>query len=467
MAAVLGLALASAASAQQRPAPATPTSPGQGGADIPVVAATGRDYQDCAGRDLEAKVRGCTRILEDPNTDQRTRTDTLWRRASAYRQLGRPDPAIADYSEYLKAHPRSASAYLERGISYSNKNDHDKALADYEQVIRLEPNNTWAYNNSGVVRNKQKRWDEAIAAFDKAIELDPLNLLAYKNRAESYEAKGEIEKAIAGFKHVLDTPERPGHRDDLRAKGMAQTNYDRLTSTAKPAARRVALVIGNSAYAHVASLPNPVNDAKALAQSLRKLGFAEVIEKTDMTRAELAAELQRFGDKAETADWAVIYYAGHGIEINSVNYVIPVDAKLVKAAHVEDEALPLDRVISKVEGAKKLRLVILDACRNNPFTARMQRDGRTRSVGQGLARIEPLGGTMIAYAARDGTVAQDGDGRHSPYAEALLKHMGEPGLDIRFLFDKVRDTVLTATRNQQMPFTYGSLPAEQFVFRPR
>ena len=124
--------------------------------------------------------------------------------------------------------------------------------------------------------------------------------------------------------------------------------------------------------------------------------------------------MKAFGDKATGADWAVIYYAGHGIEVGGVNYVIPIDAELKTAAHVEDEAIPLDRLLSKVESAHKLRLVILDACRDNPFAQRVASAGGTRSVGRGLARVEPRGGVLVAYSARDGHLAQDGDEANSP-----------------------------------------------------
>jgi uncharacterized caspase-like protein len=132
-----------------------------------------------------------------------------------------------------------------------------------------------------------------------------------------------------------------------------------------------------------------------------------------------------------------------------------VDAELSVATHVDDEAFPLDRVLAKVEGAHKLRLVILDACRENPFIAKMASAGGSRSVGRGLARIEPEGGVMVAYSAKNGQVAQDGDGDNSPFAQALLDHLGEPGLD----------DVRSRTNGQQEPFTYGSLSAESMYFK--
>jgi uncharacterized caspase-like protein len=161
----------------------------------------------------------------------------------------------------------------------------------------------------------------------------------------------------------------------------------------------------------------------------------------------------------------VVYYAGHGIEVGGVNYLIPIDAELASATHVDDEAMPLDRVLAKVEGAKKLRLVILDACRENPFAVKMASAGTTRSVGRGLARIEPEAGVLVAYSAKDGQVAQDGDGANSPFAQSLLKYLDEPGLEINMLFRRVHDDVKTRTGGQQIPFTYGALPAEALYFK--
>jgi uncharacterized caspase-like protein len=161
----------------------------------------------------------------------------------------------------------------------------------------------------------------------------------------------------------------------------------------------------------------------------------------------------------------VIYYAGHGIEVGGVNYVIPIDAELKTSSHVEEEALPLERVLSKVEGASKLRLVILDACRDNPFAQRIASAGGTRSVGRGLGRVEPSGGIMVAYSARDGHVAQDGDGANSPFAQAFVHHLEEPGVEVGLLFRKVHDAVLTKTNGEQEPFTYGALPAEALYFK--
>ncbi len=174
-----------------------------------------------------------------------------------------------------------------------------------------------------------------------------------------------------------------------------------------------------------------------------------------------------FEDKATGADWALVYYAGHGMELNGKNWLIPVDAQLSRANDAPDETVPLDRVLDRVRAAKRLRIVILDACRNNPFLPRMAMNTATvRAVDRGLTRIEPSHGEVVFYAARDGSVANDGAGGNSPFVTALVKHMGEDGIELGRFFRKVTSDVLAATNNQQEPFMYGRLPDEDFYFKP-
>ena len=163
----------------------------------------------------------------------------------------------------------------------------------------------------------------------------------------------------------------------------------------------------------------------------------------------------------------MVYYAGHGIEISGINYLVPVDANLKDDRDVQDEAVPLERVLLSVENAKKLRLVILDACRDNPFMVQMRKSGASRSLGRGLGSIEPEGGVLVAYAAKHGQIAFDGDGAGSPFALALVNRLPTPNLEISLLFRMVRDDVLNATGRRQEPFVYGSLPGESLYFVQR
>ncbi|MBR0973490.1 caspase family protein [Bradyrhizobium japonicum] len=224
------------------------------------------------------------------------------------------------------------------------------------------------------------------------------------------------------------------------------------------AEKRVALVMGNSAYKNVAKLANPANDAALVGGMFRKAGFDTVDVKLDLNVAEMRKALRDFGGKAREADVAVIYYAGHGIELDGTNYLIPTDATLETDSDVLDETLPLDRALFAVEPAKRLRLVILDACRDNPFAKTMKRTVAARAIGRGLAKVEPTSpNTMIAFAAKAGSTASDGDAKNSPFATALVERLPMPGLDLRKAFGFVRDDVLKTTGYKQEPYVYGSL----------
>ncbi|MGA7073477.1 caspase family protein [Bradyrhizobium sp.] len=234
------------------------------------------------------------------------------------------------------------------------------------------------------------------------------------------------------------------------------------------AEKRVALVMGNSAYRNVVSLTNPANDSAAMAAVLKKAGFDVVELKRDLSVSEMRRALRDFSDSVRDADIAIVYYAGHGIEINGNNYLIPVDAVLERDIDAFDEAIPLDRILTVIEPAKQLRLVILDACRDNPFNKSMKRSIGSRAIGRGLAKVEPESpNTLIAFAAKAGSTASDGDSTNSPFTAALVKYLPRPGLDLRKAFGYARDDVLKATNNKQEPFIYGSLGGDDVALVPQ
>lgn len=233
------------------------------------------------------------------------------------------------------------------------------------------------------------------------------------------------------------------------------------------AEKRVALVLGNSAYQNVAPLSNAVNDSAVIAATLRDAGFDVVDSRHDLPANKTRRALRDFADRARDADIAVVYYAGHGMEVDGSNYLIPVDARLERDTDVFDEAFSLDRVLIAIEPAKKLRLVILDACRDNPFAKSMKRTVASRAIGTGLAKVEPTSPNMlVAYSAKAGSTAADGDGKNSPFTTALARHLTTPGLDVRRAFGFVRDDVLKSTGNRQEPFVYGSLGGEDVPLVP-
>ena len=240
-----------------------------------------------------------------------------------------------------------------------------------------------------------------------------------------------------------------------------------VCGSAALAEKRVALVIGNSAYQNAGKLPNPARDADAVADMFKKAGYDVSLLK-DAGNLEFKRNIRKFEDAASDADIAVVFYAGHGIEIGGTNYVIPTDAKLASDRDAADEAIELTRIIQSVDGAKRLRLVILDACRDNPFLATMKRQRQAlRQVASGLGPVGDVGSeTLVAYAAKQGLTAEDGKGDHSPFTTAILHNLPEPGLDIRLAFGRVRDEVLKITSNRQEPYVYGSLGGSNVALVP-
>lgn len=230
------------------------------------------------------------------------------------------------------------------------------------------------------------------------------------------------------------------------------------------ASDRVALVIGMAGYRSIEPLVNTRNDAEDLARTLEGIGF-DVTLSQDATGADLRQTLDDFAFRAETADLALVYFAGHGVQVQGENYLIPVDADVRSNADVQRQSVSLGRLMKAVDRARKMRIVILDSCRDNPLGGVAGLAQTTVSTGTssgGLAAANPDRGTLVAYAAKEGVVALDGDGRNSPFATALMEKMVIPGLEISLMFRQVRDMVLRETDNLQEPHTYGSLTGVPF-----
>lgn len=238
-----------------------------------------------------------------------------------------------------------------------------------------------------------------------------------------------------------------------------------LGADARPQ-RRVALVIGNGTYAEAGTLTNPVNDALDIADKLRSVGF-EVIEGNDLGKRELERGIGEFSDALEGAGVGLFYYAGHGLQVDGRNYIVPVDARLDMPVKLQLEAVPIDEVLDIMEQQTAVSLVFLDACRNNPFARSLSRAAATRSATAlaGLAQFDSTRGSFIAFSTAPGAVAMDGTGRNSPFAAALLRHIAEPGQSINDMMIAVRLDVVSQTREAQRPWEQGSL-LERFEFVP-
>src|SRR3954469_16767893 len=233
-----------------------------------------------------------------------------------------------------------------------------------------------------------------------------------------------------------------------------------LTAQAARADRRVAFVVGNGSYTSVTQLPNPPVDAKAMAATLRNVGF-DVVEGTDLTRDKMTQKLLDFGRKAQGADIAVFYYAGHGIAISGTNYLLPVDADIKSEMDVKlGSAINIDVTLDQTMGDAKVKLVFLDACRDNPFAAKIKSSSPTRSVSvqTGLAEMKSGEGTLIAFATGPGQTALDGEtGANSPFTRALIANIARPGVEIQQAMTSVRAQVNEETNKGQLPWGHTNL----------
>jgi len=235
------------------------------------------------------------------------------------------------------------------------------------------------------------------------------------------------------------------------------------SSSAAQAQKRVALVIGNSAYQNTGELRNPSNDAADMTAALRRLGF-EVTDGRDLDKRAMERAIRQFGLSLEGADIALFFYAGHGIQVGGQNHLIPVDARLASEGDVDFETLPLSLVLKQMEREAKTNLVLLDACRDNPLARNLARSMGTRaiSIGTGLAEVKTGIGTLIGFSTQPGNVAADGVGRNSPYAGALLKHIESSAKDVSGILVDVRNDVLRATNGTQVPWEHTSLTGQVY-----
>lgn len=230
---------------------------------------------------------------------------------------------------------------------------------------------------------------------------------------------------------------------------------------------QVALVVGIGAYQNAPALPNPPNDARAVAEALKKLGF-QVEMALDPSKTSLEQSIKRFGDKLQNAKAGLFFYAGHGLQVSGHNYLVPVDAKIDNERSLPFAAVDADLVLSQMESSTPVSLIFLDACRDNPFSRSLARSMGTRSaaVGRGLAQIAAGEGSLIVFATQPGNVAEDGDKNHSPFTEALLKNLNAPGLEVRQMLTRVRQQVKEHTNGKQIPWDHSSLTQDFYFVGP-
>jgi tetratricopeptide (TPR) repeat protein len=378
------------------------------------------------------------------------------------------DGALADFAAAEQINPTPPQPNVFRCVAYIDMGKFDDALGECNKAIAKAPNYPFALCSRAEAYLGKGNLDPALKDLNNVLGQNPNNIRAHMDRGRLFEKRGDLAQARADYRSAAYALTKFDDIDVAMARKIAQERLAALTDQSGGggnAGRRIALVIGNGAYKNVHALDNPPRDARLIAGSLKDLGFQSVTVANDLTRDKFFETLKTFASDAEKADWAVIYYAGHGFEIGGVNYLVPVDAKLAVDKDAEKEAVALEQVIAAVGGARKLRLVMLDACRDNPFAANMQHTIELKLVDKGFSDIEPSAGFMIVYAAKHGETALDGEGADSPFATAVARDVKEPHVEVRKLFDIVRDDVWAATKHSQQPFTYGS-PAgrEDFYF---
>jgi len=426
-------------------------------------------------------------------------------RGNAWRGKGEYTKAIADYDASIKSDPKSPFSWQNRGISRQALGDLDGALADINEAIRLGPALPQPLTNRAVIWRAKGDYDRAIADGSEAIRLaknptpnimtppGSVAISAYINRALSWEAKGDYEHARADFSATLQ-----GVASDAASKANQATARVRLSllsdpniaprdtasSAGQPAAapssqqaasavqgRRMALVIGNGAYTGVKALPNPPNDARAVAKSLRDIGFT-VSEGVDLDRAAMQTMTRNFLREAARAQIALVYYAGHGVQIGGRNYLIPVDVRMQPGHSITEGMVDMDTILAGLDDQVRTNILIFDACRNNPLEQQTAANEPNRglSAGTGLAAPTALGagqtlgaGTLIAFATAPGKVALDGEGANSPFSAALSRHIGTPGLEVQQMLTRVRAEVVSSTKNMQVPWSNSSLLGEVYL----
>jgi tetratricopeptide (TPR) repeat protein len=449
-------------------------------------------------------------------------------RGNTYRMKGDYDRALRDFDEAIRLNPREAGSIYGRSQVYSDKGDTGRAIAELDEAIRLGAGNADYFNSRGFLYKQQGEFDRAIRDLDEAIRLKPKFATAFANRGDAWRQRGDIERAIMDLSEALRldptaTPAYVSRGLAYEAKGdIDQARFDFSTALTRapgnfatarealakarerlaalegatgggplpaitPAPRseprvpgfsragdtvergpRVALVIGNAAYSNVPSLTNPVNDAREMSSALRELGF-KVIEGYNLTSTTMRSKIAEFGSALPGAGVSLFYYAGHGMQVSGRNYLVPVDARVERPSALGTEAIEINTVIADMEAEKRINLVFLDACRDNPLSRNLARSmgggSRSAAVGQGLAQVNAGIGTLITFATSPDTIALDGSGRNSPFTQAMLKYIRTPGLEIRSMLTRVRADVIRATNEQQVPWDHSSLTGD-FYFKP-
>jgi uncharacterized caspase-like protein/lipoprotein NlpI len=436
---------------------------------------------------------------------------------------GNRDLAIKDLDRAIRLSPDLAVAYSIRGnvVFEKDSKNSERAIADFNNALRLDPKLAYAYDDRGIVLLSKGEFDAAIDDHTKAIALDPSLTAAFTHRGLAYEKKNDFRPARSDYVTSLGMPQKYVNgkwaHDTARARlaalpasspapattsastssaslsaaerlaaSMSSSSKPKLILTVEaspttalpdtplvppvasgssPTGRRIALVVGVSNYEHAGYLPNTINDAKDMSEALKRMGF-DVDTLLDPSRTILEAALRRYGDRSTGADVSVFHYSGHALEAGGHNWILPATANINSERDLRFEAIDLDTILAQTDGAARVSIVFLDACRDNHLARRISSVGR--ALTRGLARIDmTAGGVLVAFSTAPGQIALDGEGasKNSPFTAALLSHIETPGLEIKSLLARVTKDVVEETKGKQRPWQNSSLEGE-FYFQP-
>ncbi len=468
-------------------------------------------------------------IARDKFSSREDRADSFGFRGFAYYQIGEYDKALADLDIALALSPRHG-LFSARSSIRAVKQQYDGALSDIERALVIAPSLPFIL---GYRSNRADIWRDrgdyrlALREYSEIIQRDPTFVLAYIGRTWLYRANGNVAEAAADLARaaaIAPTIAEPYVAQGLLAEsagdtvgarasylravalprtvringaGSAITDSSRdqqvararlavlaqKSETTTPSgawtpngnqSRRLAIVIGNGAYNHIQKLANPVQDAGLISKNLRKIGL-KVIDGFDLDQQKMKSLIGRFLREAATSKIALMFYAGHGMQIDGKNFLLPTDAKFDGTANILDQLTDLDFLLAGIDDKVRTNIVILDACRDNPFakeSARAESIGRSVKLQTGLAPQSGVGtgatsgaGTLLAFATAPGKVALDGQGGNSPFSDALGRHISTPGLEVQQMLTRVRTDVVAATKGQQVPWSNSALLGEVYLIK--
>jgi tetratricopeptide (TPR) repeat protein len=470
-------------------------------------------WRDCqqtpmAELDADKTIKACKSIIDGYRASSSELATAHFRRGRAYSKAKETILAMRDYNKAIQLDPNLADAHNNKGSILSGRQQYEAAIEAFDKAIAADPDHAIAHLNRASIHETNDDTDRALADLRSVVRLTPEGdamhvraveriaeleqkvaqagspgantteatesgdqderIEALKREKARYEAllkanaigRSEAEAAIAKIDRIIGAGDT---EVAARPEPGDQATPSVPKATALPAdERRVALVIGNSAYTNTTALPNPQNDARLIASSLRKVGF-DVNLVIDAGQSEMKRAMLEFGRALRNdATTGLFYYAGHGVQVRGRNYLIPVNASITAEDEIDLEGIDVNDFLRVMNDSKsRVNIVVLDACRNNPFARAF------RSAGSGgLAPVQAPRGTFIAYATAPGQVALDGENKdNSPYTEALSRAIAEPGLSLERVFKRTRAEVLKVTGEQQVPWETSSITGD-FYFRP-